>query len=375
MSHCVLFVDDEPRVTDAIRRQLKNEPYRILVANSAREALDVLASEPVDVVVSDEQMPEMRGSELLSVVRRECPDTIRIILTGQARLDAAVEAINTAEIFRFLLKPCPARVLGSCIREAIEARERSRQQSRALESRGDRELAATFERGLELIWPAFQPIVSVCEGRTFAFETLVRTDEPDMKHPGDFFAAAERLGRLDELERRIRETVAGVIDCAPADALMFVNIHPATLEDSALYSTEDPLVPYASKIVLEITERASLEDMTAAQKQVSRLRELGYRIAVDDLGAGYAGLTSFALLSPDFVKFDMSLVRDVHASETKSKVIASFVSLCHELRMRCIAEGVENEHEKARLIELGCDLLQGFHFGRPAKAFIGATPG
>lgn len=90
----ILLVDDEPLVTDALSRHFSRRRYEILKAASAEEAFHILAQQHIDVVVSDERMPGLSGSEFLSVVRRRCPNTIRIILSGQASLDAAVRAIN-----------------------------------------------------------------------------------------------------------------------------------------------------------------------------------------------------------------------------------------------------------------------------------------
>jgi len=96
---------------------------------------------------------------------------------------------------------------------------------------------------------------------------------------------------------------------------------------------------------------------------------MGYRIAVDDLGAGYAGLTSFARLEPEVVKVDMSIVRDVDRSSTKQKLIASIVSLCNDLNIELIAEGIETAAERNTILSLGGDLLQGYLFARPGKPF------
>ena len=120
MKHKVLFVDDEPRVTDALKRALRKEPYEILSAGSAREALLLLGDQPVDVVVSDEQMPGMSGSEFLAVVRHRYPDTIRMILTGHASLEMAIRAINEGEIYRLFKKPVHEVDLAISIRRAIE---------------------------------------------------------------------------------------------------------------------------------------------------------------------------------------------------------------------------------------------------------------
>ncbi|MBC7360426.1 MAG: response regulator [Desulfacinum sp.] len=128
MKKTVLFVDDEPHFTSAVKRALRQEPYRILTANSAMEALRILSEETVHVVVSDERMPGMTGSEFLAMVRDLHPETLRIILTGYATLEAAIRAINEGEIYRFLTKPCQAQDLSQVIRQALayqEALERS----------------------------------------------------------------------------------------------------------------------------------------------------------------------------------------------------------------------------------------------------------
>jgi EAL domain-containing protein (putative c-di-GMP-specific phosphodiesterase class I) len=96
---------------------------------------------------------------------------------------------------------------------------------------------------------------------------------------------------------------------------------------------------------------------------------MGYSIAVDDLGAGYAGLTSFTLLEPEIVKLDMSLIRDVHQNSTKQKVVRSMTALAKDMGMIVVAEGVESQAERDCLIDLGCDYLQGYLFARPGPPF------
>ncbi|MBN1844701.1 MAG: response regulator [Sedimentisphaerales bacterium] len=123
MSHKVLFVDDEPNVTRSLKHMLRREAYEIFSAGDAKEALRILAKEEIDVVVSDEQMPGMSGTKLLSVVRADFPDTVRIIMTGHARLETAVTAINEGEIYRFLIKPCNGLDLAITIRQALQHKQ------------------------------------------------------------------------------------------------------------------------------------------------------------------------------------------------------------------------------------------------------------
>ena len=181
--------------------------------------------------------------------------------------------------------------------------------------------------------------------------------------------AAERLGQVDALGRAARERAAVPFSAAPDDALLFVNLHPSDLLDPLLTSPKAPLTKLAKRVVLEVTERSSLNNVTDIRARVSHLRELGFRIAIDDLGAGYAGLTSFAQLEPEFVKLDMTLIRDVHANRIKQQIIHSMVTLAKEMGILVVAEGIESAAERDAVVELGCDLLQGFYFARPGRPF------
>ena len=116
----ILCVDDEPEVLEGLRRTLRREPYRLLTATSAAEALHTIAAEHVDVIVSDIDMPGTNGLELVSRVRREHPEIVRLLLTGDASLEAALDAINQGEVHRFLTKPWDTDQLRRTLHEAIE---------------------------------------------------------------------------------------------------------------------------------------------------------------------------------------------------------------------------------------------------------------
>jgi EAL domain-containing protein (putative c-di-GMP-specific phosphodiesterase class I) len=149
--------------------------------------------------------------------------------------------------------------------------------------------------------------------------------------------------------------------------LVFVNLHAMELADNSLLAADAPLSRHARRVVLEITERAPLEEIKDVAARVGRLRSLGYRIAVDDLGAGYAGLTSFAHLEPEVVKVDMSLIRGIDQSPMKQKLLGSIVSLCRDLGIEIIAEGIETTAERDALVRVGGDLCQGYLFARPDR--------
>lgn len=116
----VLLVDDDPALLHALARALRHEPYRLHTARSADEALGALKAHPVDVVVSDEQMPGMKGSELLGWIAESCPEVVRIVLTGHATAETAIRAINQGGAYYFFTKPCNTTQLAAIIRKAIE---------------------------------------------------------------------------------------------------------------------------------------------------------------------------------------------------------------------------------------------------------------
>jgi two-component system probable response regulator PhcQ len=116
----ILLVDDEPNVISSLKRALMDEPYDIYSAGSAREGLKVLEQSRIKVIVSDERMPGMTGAEFLSAVKERNPETLRIMLTGHASIEAAMTAVNSGEIYRFFVKPWNDVELKLAIRSALE---------------------------------------------------------------------------------------------------------------------------------------------------------------------------------------------------------------------------------------------------------------
>ena len=178
-----------------------------------------------------------------------------------------------------------------------------------------------------------------------AYEALFRTKNTELPNPGAVFSAAESLDMVAIVGRVVRRHAATLADTLPPDTLLFLNLHPLELLDDALYQAGSPLTRHAGKIVLEMTERMSLERIPDARSRVAALKELGFRIALDDMGAGYAGLTSFAMLEPEYVKIDLGLVRNVDSEPMKQTLIRTIVRLAEDLEIDVIAEGVETAAE------------------------------
>jgi EAL domain-containing protein (putative c-di-GMP-specific phosphodiesterase class I) len=372
----VLIVDDESAIVRAYSRILEARGYSVDTASCAQEALDLMCRVDVDVILSDLTMPGMTGIDFLRAARERAPDVPVIMMTGSPSTESAVDAMERGAL-RYLTKPVARDILERALNDAVHFRQAATLRRRAeavfgddakrLQERAD--LAAALGRALDGLHLAYQPIVSWSRRRILGYEALVRSPEAALPHPGALFDAAEQLDAVEVLGRAIRRLAPGPLDRAEPEALLFVNLHTRDLMDDDLFDAGTPLARVAGRVVLEITERASLQHVDDIHARIARLREMGFRIAVDDIGAGYAGLTSFALLEPDVVKIDMALVRDVDKRTTKTKLIATLVALCRDLDIMLIAAGVETVAERDTLLEIGCDHFQGYLFGRPAPPF------
>lgn len=371
----ILVVDDEPSLVRTYRRALQAADYAVDIALDGETALNIFKNGGIDAVLTDITMPGIDGIAVLREIRRRDADVPVVLATGGPTVESAIGALDHGAL-KYLVKPVAPRELLDVMGRAVQLNKMAEIKRQALALLGDvdarvgnrSELEAAFERALASLFVVYQPIVRWHERDVFGYECLVRNREPAFPHPGALFDAAEKLGRVADLGFAIRE-LAPVPFAAGAKEALFINLHPTDLADDRLYNPDSALAKMASRVVLEITERSSLERIPDARGRVAQLRALGYRIAVDDLGAGYAGLTSFALLEPDVAKLDMAIVRDVHKTPTKQKVIRSMTELCRDMRMRLVAEGVENREELDVLVELGCDLFQGYHFAKPGPAF------
>jgi EAL domain-containing protein (putative c-di-GMP-specific phosphodiesterase class I) len=372
----VLLVDDDEALARTLQRVLKSAGYEVTFVNNGTTAVETIMSRPFDVIVTDIQMPGMSGVELLGIVRAYDLDVPVILMTGAPTVETAVEAVRLGAL-QYLAKPTPNNTLVKAVERASQLHRMAQMKRDALRLAGEEDtlagdragLQARFESALATMWLAFQPIVNAKHARVFGYEALMRSKEPSLPHPGAVLAAAERLDRLPDLGRRVRALAAEAFARAPERAVLFVNLHTRDLLDPQLYEPLAPLSQFAHRVVLEITERAAIDDVKDIQARVSVLRYSGFRIAIDDLGAGYAGLSSFAALQPEIVKLDMSLIRNVHQSDVRRKLITSMTSLCKDMQMLVVAEGVEVTEERESVETAGCDLQQGYLFSRPGPPF------
>ncbi len=332
-----------------------------------------LASMTFDAVVSDVVAKGLGGIELLRYARENDSDIPVLLMTGAPDIETAAAAVEHGA-FQYLLKPLAGSRLVDAVDKAVRACRTSRAKSEALQALQELETVETsarfdrsrWDNALRTLYMAYQPIV-LPSGKLYAYEALVRSEEPTMRGAGDLLDMAEALDALVPFGRAIRARCGAYAAQTAGRHYLFVNLHADDLLDDALTSRDEALADVAPAVVLEVTERAALHDIEEAKVKMAELRSMGFRIALDDLGAGYAGLTSFAHLRPEVVKLDMALVRDIDKDSVKRKLVKSVTEVSRDIGTLVVGEGVETPAERDTLIELGCHLLQGYLFGKPQK--------
>ena len=224
---------------------------------------------------------------------------------------------------------------------------------------------------VEGILVRYQPIVSLTDGTVHGFEALSSGPPGDIfESPEMLFAFAEETDQIVELERLCRATaIRGAAELGRGRKL-FLNTSARGLCDPQMLSPElldlmDGIGLPTSSLVVELTERVAITGNKELQRALERLRQRKVQFAIDDVGAGYSSLQAVAEIEPQYLKFDLSLVRDIHQSRIKQSLLESISTLAGKIDAKVIAEGVENVEEFRTLRTLGVPYGQGYLFGVP----------
>ena len=373
----VLLVDDDDALLGAYSRALHLAGFTVQTATSGEGALALLAEGRFDAVITDIGLPGADGLEILRAARARDADMPVLLITGAPSVETATLAVRSRAV-GYLTKPFSLPSLVQEVRVAVESGQVARLQRKLVAAQAGAgeflvDLPATrraFESALRGLFMVFQPIVSTTDGAIFGYEALMRSDHPTLGTPDRLIAASDVLDRTEDLGRAVRRAVANALAEHPErQESIFVNLHPSEVRSDLLCASNEPLLACASRVVLEVTERASLTMGAELTEHVRVLRKAGYRIAIDDLGEGYAGLTWLAQLKPEIAKIDMSLVRGACVSPLKREILESLILVCRRAGILVVAEGIETIEEATLLTDLGCDLLQGYYFARPGAPF------
>jgi diguanylate cyclase (GGDEF)-like protein len=226
----------------------------------------------------------------------------------------------------------------------------------------------------QLITSHFQPIVDLHHGTVVAWEVLSR-GPAGLTSPAEIFTVAEAAGMLSDLEHVCRSVALRTIAAFPSSLRsrsFFLNVSPNLIGDPSLLNghMQAELASLGldqRNFVIEITERESIVDYAAFESQIRYYVEQGFKIALDDLGAGHSGLVTLVTCSPHFMKLDMTLSREIHRHAYKQHLVKSLIAFAASVDAALIAEGVESWEELETLARLGVRYAQGFLLARPAR--------
>lgn len=405
----VLLIEDDVPLARSLVRVMNAEGYQVVHVGSGAAAVEKVMSRSFDAVISDLNLPGASGVDVLNVVRAYDPDVPLVLMTGAPTVATAIEACSLG-VLEYLVKPTPrdqiARVLGRATkarRAALNQREATDSVRHAAEAETMRpppskgagaapdetlvespaveippssqptssspavastartsmspSLGSAYARAMESLSVELEPIADAKTRKLFGFAARMCSSEETMRTESALVVAAERLDCLEALRRRVRDLAVKAFAAAPADALLFVDVHPSDLLDGELYSPEPPLARIAERVVLQVRARGlTMEDLSA---RASVLRFVGFRLAIADLDAGQACLSQIAELSPEFVKIDARMVRGLDGSLGRRRLVTALVSMCRALEAEPIAEGVSTAEEREALVAAGCHIVQG----------------
>jgi EAL domain-containing protein (putative c-di-GMP-specific phosphodiesterase class I) len=208
----------------------------------------------------------------------------------------------------------------------------------------------------------YQPVVDLKTKKIFAYEALARSDSPVFDGPLTLFAAAVEHGVTGELGRLLRRMSLDGCDEFP----LFVNIHPAELNERWVVQPDDPIFQHSEDVYLEITEAVPLSHFHLCKNILNEVRGRGVHLVVDDLGAGYSNLKYIADLHPRVVKLDRDLIAGLRQNTRLFKLVCAIVRMCEDLDAAVVAEGIETAEELDAVIATGTGYGQGYLLARPA---------
>ncbi|NSL51737.1 EAL domain-containing protein [Calidifontibacillus erzurumensis] len=221
-----------------------------------------------------------------------------------------------------------------------------------------------------------QPIIDLTSGNIYAYEMLTRGPEHTAyENPIHLFTIARQTDMLYDLELLVMEKAFKQVHDLGGRHRVFINLTPISLgnlqfvEDISSLLEKYPLVN-PEQIVIELTERESIDDVQDICTPIRLLREKGFRIAVDDTGAGYASLHTISKVMPDIIKIDRSVIQNIDSDRVKESMLKGLLLIAKETRSLVVAEGIETEEEASVLLKNKVDLAQGFFYAKPSDMQI-----
>ncbi len=365
----LLIVDDEPAVGAFIGRIAANAGYEIMAVSTADKFLQHVRNWRPTHIMMDLQMPLMDGPTLLSHLAAEkCAAGVTLISgVDRSVVEAAARVARARglKVTGVLCKPMRAA-------ELLAALNAIRNDDAWLTAASIASALTAQEFRL-----VYQPKTALQSGGITGFEALIRWQHPTRGAipPLDFIPFAESSAVIDQLTQWLSLTACqqlrawddGGMKVSIALNISARNLHEVRLPD-VLESHCRAAGLSPSRVTLELTETAAMQDAVQMMDVLSRLRIKGFSLSIDDFGTGYSSLVQLHRLPFNEIKIDRAFVSDCTSSAESRSIVRLVIDLAHALGMRAVAEGVENSATMDLLRELGCDQAQGYFISRPIEA-------
>jgi EAL domain-containing protein (putative c-di-GMP-specific phosphodiesterase class I)/DNA-binding NarL/FixJ family response regulator len=385
--YTVILADDNPEFLEALSLVIQREPDFDLVgrARDTSAAIRAAALYKPDLALIDWQMPGAGGAIAAAEIARSSPTTRIVALSAFCEREVVLQMLR-AGASSFVVKSVTAHDLVETLRataaggaalspevapgvieELVVQMARSDDDDARNDEKHARVRSLIEEDAFDI---AYQPIVALAEDRVVGVEALSRFDTNPRRSPDVWFGDAVAAGLGTELDMAAAQKALRILPDLPRGVDLFLNVRPESIFSDRFAELMSDV--NAESVVLELTEHAPVHDYDGLTACVDALRDSGFRVAVDDVGAGYASLRHILNLRPDVLKIDISLCRFIETDRARQMLAGALMSLGREIGATVVAEGIETGAELQAVRDLGVDGAQGFHLGRPAAAPLDA---
>jgi EAL domain-containing protein (putative c-di-GMP-specific phosphodiesterase class I)/FixJ family two-component response regulator len=376
----VLVADDEETVRQVIGVLVASDPGMDLVglAADAESAIELAAVEHPDVALVDVRMPGGGGLRAVREIGRLSPLTIVIALSAHEDLDTVLKMLRAGAL-SYVAKSDSTDEIMWAIHRSIEGRSSLPKRlaapvaaalAESVEDRGhasrkrilqrERIAQVVEDRAFSMV---FQPIFDLEEGYIAGVEALARFDALPKRPPDAWIGEAKAVGLHVDLEMVLVRAALDQLGRIPSDLFLAINLSPEATVSRDLAEVLTGIEP--SRIAVELTEHAPIDDYETLSGSLVHLRERGLRLAVDDAGAGFASLRHIVQLEPDLIKLDITLTRGIDFDPVSQALVGALASFANQIGASVVAEGVETKRQLVALRKAGVGFAQGFYLGRP----------
>ena len=376
----VLVVEDHEFQRELMVGMLQRlNARKIESAEDGQQALNVLSSVAVDLIISDVDMPGMDGLEFMRhLAAMDYRGSVILVSAIESALLGAAEAMTKAygiTLLGVISKPVTRAALARLIVRHAPPAATSKEKPPSARVFSLEEIIRALEANQ--FEPFFQPKVDLTTRRVVGAEALARWRHPrhGVVPPAAFIKILEDVGRIDDLMWvMLRKGVAfcSSVNATGVESSIAINLSLMSLNNVALANQIAEIVKAhnvrPSQVCLEITETAATTNLAAALENLTRLRMKGFTLSIDDFGTGYSSMQQLTRIPFTELKVDRTFVMNAATNEAARIILKSSLHLARELNIKAVGEGVETQQEWDLLQDLGCDLAQGYFVAKPMDA-------